>query len=177
MSETKVPSALWRERMSNLMERRKSITDSHHLENKIADYKSHISNIEIGKTVLDVGCGSMTLRQYMPEGTAYLGVDAFPVSGEVVKMKMEECYFKDNSFETVFCFAMLDGCEDLALTLHHIKRVCSKNVLFLTGVGIEPDKYHTIKISESGLFDLMHPFKVGFKKYLAEKVLLVEYKK
>lgn len=174
----KVPQALWRERMNNLMERRATgTTDSHHLENNIADYKSHISKITIGKTVLDVGCGSMALKQHMPKGTAYLGIDAFPISSEVVRMKIEDCYFNDNTFDTLFCFAVLDGCEDLSLALHHMKRICKGNILFLTGVNIEPDKYHTLKITEILLTEQMRPFKVGYREYLAEKVLLIEYKK
>jgi len=173
----KVPTSLWHERVSNLMERRKSIRDDHHLESHIADYKCHISKISIGKTVLDVGCGSMEIKKHLSNDIAYLGIDAFPVSDEVVKMKIEDCYFKDNAFETVFCFAVLDGVEDLSLALHHIKRICSKNILILTGIGIEPDKYHTIKISEEYLIREMNGWKIGYRKYLQEKVLLIEFRK
>jgi hypothetical protein len=66
---------------------------------------------------------------------------------------------------------------DFKKSIEQIKRVCNKNVLFLTGVGIEPDQYHTIKITEAMLIAEMKPFKVGLMEYLAPKILLIEFKK
>lgn len=172
-----VDEKIWRERMGNLIERRKLITDNHHVDRRIADYHAHLSKIEIGEYVLDIGCGSMDIKKYLPAGKIYLGIDAFPVSNEVVKMKIEDCYFQDNSFDTLFCFAVLDGLQNLDNALQQMKRVCRKNMLFLTGVNIPPDKFHTLEITEDYLSEQMHPFKVGYKEFLSEKVLLIEYRR
>lgn len=171
----KVSPATWREKVTNLIERRKTKTDNHHLDSTIANYEGHLSKIKIGQTVLDVGCGSMYARQFMPAGTIYLGVDAFPVNDDVVKMKIEQCYFKDKSFDTVIAFAVLDGVEDLSAACHQMTRVCKKNILILTGIDIEPDEFHTFSISEKDLLENMKPFRVGFREWLSPKVLLIEF--
>ena len=171
----KVSEQIWKERMSNLMERRKVKSDNHHLNSPVADYTSHLKKIKIGSRLLDVGCGDMKVRNMIPSHVVYLGIDAFPVSSEVVKMKIEECYFSDRSFDTIICFAVLDGMEDLDKAFFHLKRICNKNILILTGIDIPVDQYHTFTITEEMLFNYMKGWKTGIKKYLEEKVLLIEF--
>lgn len=176
---TKVNQEIWNERMNNLNERRAREVIKNSIKG-VDDYKRHIEKAFIGKTVLDVGCGSRIIMRCLPNGTKYLGIDPFPQEPEdagLVKMEIEKCTLSDNSFETVYAFAMLDNVYDLEAALSNIKRVASKNVLFLTGVNIEPDQYHTIKITEEDLVKRMEPFTVSFKEYLHPKILLIEFKK
>lgn len=172
----RVTKNVWHERMNNLIERRKTGTITSQFK-AVDDYGTHISKGYIGKTVLDVGCGSMTIKKHLPVTSHYIGIDPFPVSDEVIKMDIEECIFTDESFETVYAFAMLDNVYDLEKAIGHIRRVASKNVMFLTGVNIPVDKYHTIEITEEVITGLMRPFKVNYKEYLHPKILLIEFTK
>lgn len=172
----KVTKNVWLERMNNLIERRKAGAITNQFK-AVDDYGGHIRKGYIGKTVLDVGCGSMTIKTHLPEGTQYVGIDPFPMTDDVIKMDIEECIFTDESFETVYAFAMLDNVYDLEKAIGHIRRVASKNVMFLTGVNIPVDKYHTIEITEEQITSLMRPFTVNFKEYLHPKILLIEYVK
>jgi ubiquinone/menaquinone biosynthesis C-methylase UbiE len=172
---TKVSEKIWNERMANLRERRTKQTISSPIKG-VSEYYTHIRKASmIGKTVLDVGCGSCEIAKHLPDGTLYVGIDAFPISENVLNMQIENCTFDDNQFETVYAFAMLDNVHDLEKTLQQIKRVAFKNVLFLTGVNIEPDMYHTVKITESLLIDNMKPFKVGYMEYLHPQIMLIEF--
>lgn len=162
--------------MNNLNERRSKEV----IKNSVAgvdDYKSHVNSCFIGKSVLDIGCGSQIIKSCLPEGVTYQGIDPFPMSEDVIKMEIENCSFPDNYFDTLYAFAMLDNVYDLEASINHMKRVSNKNIVFLTGVNIEPDKYHTIKITEEDLVERMKPFNVGFKKHLHPKILLIEFLK
>jgi len=160
--------------MNNLLERRKAGAITSQFKH-VDDYKGHINKCYVGKTVLDVGCGSMTIKSCLPQETEYTGIDPFPVSDEVIKMNIEECDFPDNTFETLYAFAMLDNLYDLPKAVEQMKRVCTNNIVILTGVNIPPDKYHTIEIKKEELAELMNPFKIGYIEYLHPKIMLIEF--
>lgn len=164
---------IWKEKMNNLLERRKTAGHNKSGSN-VSDYASHLSKVSIGMSVLDVGCGDMAIKKHIGE-KLYVGIDAFPVNSFVVGMEIEQCAFPDKSFDTTFCFAVLDGLYDPPKALQHMARVTKKNIVFLTGIGIEPDQYHTYMITEQMLSDNLPGFKVGYKEWLQEKVLLIEY--
>jgi len=66
MSNLKVTETEWREAMNNLIERRKlkqHSDDNRDIPNVLRDYKLHMSKVFVGKSVLDVGCGSMFLKK------------------------------------------------------------------------------------------------------------------
>jgi len=172
--------------MKNLIDRRKSgVSDNSKCDRLISDYARHLRSVHLGPSVLDVGCGDKNIERILKEGVkgihagktfSYTGIDAFPIDETVLKMEAEDMKkFRDKQFNTVICFAVLDGCHDLEKATSEMKRVASDNVVFLTGVDIEPDKYHTFKIGEKQLDKLMSPFRVKMRNYLSEKVMLVEY--
>lgn len=167
-----VSEELWKERMNNLLNRRKveSIGNS-----KLPTYGELLSKCYIGNSLLDVGCGSMEIKKHIPATTEYMGIDAFPINNSVVEMKIEECVFEAKVFETVCAFAVLDGVNDLKMAVYQMKRICAKNIIILTGIGIKPDQYHTHEISEGDLEGMMYGFSATYKEYVSPKVLLIEY--
>lgn len=193
MRDDKVSENQWREKMNNLMERRKKASKkpSPPTNNPIADYKKHLSKCFVGRSVLDVGCGSQALKKCLPEGVDYIGLDPFPATNDTLKGTIEEgCYstissdpevtgldfeFNEKEFETVCAFAILDGSISPAKALRQMKRIAAKNIIILTGIGIEPDQYHTHKITEELLGRELGDWNIGHKEYLAPKVLLIEY--
>jgi len=172
----KVDNDTWLQKMNNLLNRRSSgVNDNRKCEPIISDYKRHLRSITLGKKILDVGCGDQSIKGMLPFGKHYLGIDPFPISEGVIKMKIEDCDFIDQSFDTVLCFAVLDGCQDIEKATSQMKRIASDNVVFLTGVDIEPDEYHTHKITKEELDKLMVPFQVRMRNFLSRNVMLVEY--
>lgn len=180
----------WETATRALIDRRKTgVQDNAKCEPIIADYGRHLRAVEkhgsgVGTTVLDVGCGDMGLSakvaahsQYSSKQHTYFGVDAFPVSEHVTKACSEELPFNDGEIETVICFAVLDSTRDAELSVAEMCRVSSKNVVLLTGIDIEPDKYHTHKISESWLHEQFskHGYVSGLSNYLEPNVLLIEF--
>jgi len=172
----KVTEDVWLERMNNLNERRKVEVIKNSVPG-VDNYSAHIRKAigGIGDIVLDIGCGSCGLKNCLPPETVYVGIDPFPMVPGVEKMKIEECRYGDGYFDTVYMFAALDNVIDFKKAIEQIKRVCHKNVLFLSGVNIPPDKYHTIEITEEALTEEMKPFSVGYKEYLHPKILLIEF--
>lgn len=164
--------------MQNLMDRRKaSPSFERHQPDapKITNYLNHLRNIRVGVSVLDVGCGDMSIRNYLKAGSHYVGIDAFPVNDEVVNMEIEDCKFDDHTFDTVICFAVLDGLRDIDKAVEQMKRVCKRNVYFLTGVDIPPDKYHTHMITRQWLDSKFADWRSGYSEQVFPKVWLIEY--
>ncbi len=176
--QLQVSEDIWKERMGNLMTRRSTggRNDNYQCPPAIADYKAHLSKVYVGKTLLDVGCGSMMLRDHLPEDVEYLGIDAFPMYDGVHEGVIETVELQDASYETVTAFAVLDGLYDLEKAIKNMKRIASKNIVFLTGVNIEPDEYHTIKIELEAIRKLMLPeFKENLCHLVHGNVYLLEY--
>lgn len=175
----KVSEETWKEKMDNLNKRRAKETIKNSVPG-VDNYKGHLSNIEVGKRVLDIGAGSGAIWHCLNADHSYTGIDPFPQSEFVLQYTLDQFFQKVEpglKFDTIIMFAALDNVQDFKETIDQIKCLCNKNVLFLTGVNIEPDQYHTIKITEEQLTAEMAPFKVGFKKYLHPKILLIEYQK
>lgn len=172
----------WHYAMNNLIERRKNgKRSSSSAYSPAGDYKKHIDKVYIGDTVLDVGCGDMNIKKHLPPHTEYYGIDAFPVNDEVVKADIENFnpkqipgYLKPY-FDTIILFAVLDGVCDLEKALQNISKLAAINILILTGIGIEPDEYHTHEVT----FDILNRNLQGFKQVRCEelepKVYLIEY--
>lgn len=172
----KVEKQIWEQAMNNLIERRKDATYKYTAPAKIIDFENHFKKCILGKSVLDVGCGSMSMKKYCTG--EYVGIDAFPINDEVIFAEIET-FETDRTFETVIAFAVLDGLYDLKKAIENMKNLCSKNIILLTGLNIPPDKYHTFELSEKLLTDLMSEgkrFNLSYKEELSPKVFLMEYK-
>lgn len=176
----KVTRQVWSEKMQNLNDRRAVETIKNSVKG-VDDYTSHIKKCYIGSSVLDVGCGSQiikeSLQKLVGDKTYYLGIDPFPSSDDVIKTTIEEApKVLPNNFDTAYCFAALDNVIDFYKAIESFKKLINVNIVFLTGVNIEPDKYHTIKITEELLVDALAPeFGVTYQEYLHPKIWLVEF--
>lgn len=166
----------WQEKLNNLNKRRlKEVIKSNYPQ--VDDYNSHIHKCHIGSSALDVGCGLQIIKQHLPPHVAYTGIDPSMMVDGTINMTIEDCNFPDESFDTVYCFATLDGVQDLELTARHMKRVCKDNIVLLTGIDINPDQFHTFNITLEVLDKLFGDMKVGYKEWITNKVLLIEYLK
>lgn len=188
---TKTTMDKWKSATKNLQDRRDAgqTNDNAACENIVADYDRHLRSFPIGESLLDVGCGDQALGRALARhneraktNVKYFGVDAFPVSAAIPKLKIEndkevDALLEDHGqFDTVCCFAALDSMHDLVKATENMKRCANQRVVFLTGINIAPDKFHTFEITVKLLDELM----VGFKRgkcfnFLTPKVLLAEY--
>lgn len=78
----------WETKLNNLHTRQKGISSEHQI-----NYKNLLAKVFIGETVLDVGCGTCWLADYMPKKTHYIGMDAY-VNGKHYD-DCKECEFCD----------------------------------------------------------------------------------
>lgn len=171
----KTTEETWLEKMGNLNARRK--TDTNFPANHTNPfYGEMIKKCFIGNSVLDVGCGGMAIKNFLSPGVKYTGIDPFPLFNEVQQMKIEDCTFPDYHFDTVYCFAVLDGVQDAAKALQQMKRVCACNIVILTGIDIEADQFHTFKITEAFLLETIGgDFRMTYKEEIRPKVFLYEF--
>ena len=170
----KVTQEIWQERLNNLNKRRETEVIKNAYP-EVDDYCNHVNSCYVGKTVLDVGCGLQLIKACLPNEVIYTGIDPSLMVEGTIPMTIEECNFQDNSFETLYCFMVLDGVRDLKETAKHMKRIASKNIVILNGIDINPDRYHTFNITLDILNELFGDLKVGTKKWITNKVLLIEY--
>lgn len=171
----KVNKIVWLESMRNLMDRRKVSKPSP--VTPVTNYASHLSKIHIGRSVLDVGCGSMEVKRLLPNSVKYVGLDPFPVNEEVVPGMIEKDGIEElfSNIDTVLCFAVMDGCMDFEKACENIKKIALVNVVFLTGIGIEPDKFHTLKLELSDYRKEFSGWKETRCDRISDLVYLLEY--
>jgi hypothetical protein len=179
MSELKVSHD--KEATSNLQKRRdeRGDTGDNFLCNTVvSDYAAHLRRCYVGRTLLDVGCGNQHLKTCLPDGVVYVGMDAFPVVDGTIPMAIENELFTTYDtpiYETVCAFAILDNCRDFHLACLGLKSLAEKNVIILTGIGIEPDKFHTMRLELSDFDREFEGWNNTVRKQLEEKVWLLEY--
>jgi len=151
MSELKADYNDWVQATVNLKAGRKkeTVSDNPTYQNPVADYRLHLIKCGYGKSILDVGCGRQFLKTQIPKSINYIGIDAFPAEGYedvTFKMAIEDIYNVELSVDTVCAFAVLDNCLDFNKAIHNMKRVAQKNIIILTGIGIDPDEKHTFRL-------------------------------
>lgn len=169
----------WVKATENLNERRKTrgtANDNVKLDNVIRDYKSHLIKGNVGKSVLDVGCGGQFLKECLPKNTKYIGIDAFPIVEDTVQVAIEDL---NGAIEvdTVCAFAVLDNCMDFFKACENMKRSARKNIIILTGIGIEVDKYHTFKLEHEHFDKAFGDWTCTHKEELTPKVWLLCYQR
>lgn len=184
----KTDKKIWKKKVEALIARRaKGTQDNAHCESIVSDYGRHLRSFVLGKTLLDVGCGDQTIRKILEIAfplVKYIGVDAFPVLGTLTtKLEIEntpevEKFLKIHGrFDNVLCFAMLDSSYDLERATKNMKRLAETSVVFLTGIDIEPDEFHTHRITKELLDSLMLTpgWMIRMSNFLTPHVLLIEY--
>ena len=169
----------WIQATANLNERRQFtgvLDDNIKLDNSIRDYTYHLKKCGYGRSILDVGCGSQTLRKCLPIGIKYIGIDAFPIVEDTVQVAIEDL---NGAFEvdTVCAFAVLDNCRDFFKACENMKRSARKNVIILTGIGIEVDKYHTFKLEHEHFEEAFKDWSCTHREELTPKVWLLCYQR
>jgi len=124
--------------------------------------------------VLDVGCGSCYLKTILPKSVEYLGIDPFPVHDEILELTAEDILQVEiGQFETVCMFAALDNVHNLTEALTGLKYAATKNIVLLTGIGIEPDQYHTVRVDLEDITEVLGTPRIALE--LLPKVWLLEF--
>lgn len=165
----RVTKEKWSEAHANLQARRERGTVGSDVNaERIRDYAAHLSKITVGNTLLDIGCGDMGLERWVPHDTQYAGLDPFPVNDKVAfPHSIEDSPLPDNSYETITAFAVMDNLLDFDKAVTNIKRIASRNVLFLTGVNIPVDDKHTFQLSLEDYDRRFADWKQGYRERLA----------
>jgi SAM-dependent methyltransferase len=167
----------WEDKLNNLHTRTKGISSEHQI-----NYKSLLKKVFIGPSVLDVGCGTCWLKDYLPKQTFYTGLDACLHGPEIINTSIEDFFdhaedLKHKRFDTLFVFAAMDGMMDLNKAIQNMKKITRQNIVILTGINIEPDQYHTHKITEEYIDEQMDGFRKSYRFQVHPKIIFLEYTK
>lgn len=143
----------WQQKAKNFQKR---ISDKQYPVN-LEYYKQLLSMVRVGKTVLDVGCGDCHIKRAFPK-LDYYGIDPIPRPVSDINVMLfcaEELICFERVFDTTIAFASLDNCYNLQKALVGMKSVAKQNVIILTGIGIEPDELHTLRIDRKDLVEVL----------------------
>jgi len=171
----KADNQKWIDATANLNARRSNHTTQKRAYSPASDYTSHLNKCGFGKSVLDVGCGSQYLKSCLPEDVTYVGVDAFPIVSNTIECAIEDLV--GLKVDTVCAYAVLDNCREFYKACDSMKRIAQKNISILTGIGIEPDQFHTFKIEFSNLDEAFKGWTLTHKEEIVPKVWLINYQK
>lgn len=174
--DLKANNSDWVKATENLNERRKANGMLHKATEPNDIYKYYLDMCGYGKSVLDVGCGSQTLRLSLRQGTNYIGIDAFPIVEDTVGVAIEDL---NGAFEvdTVCALAVLDNCRDFFKACENMKRSARKNIIIVTGIGIDVDKFHTFRLEHEHFDEAFKDWKCTIKRELRPNVWILNYSK
>jgi 2-polyprenyl-3-methyl-5-hydroxy-6-metoxy-1,4-benzoquinol methylase len=80
---------------------------------KRARLKLAASLVQPGSSVLDVGCGSMRLKDYLPPGCTYTPADVFAERHpEIVRVNLNRGEFPGGSFDVITLISVLGAVND-----------------------------------------------------------------
>lgn len=96
--------------------------------------------IDDEKTVLDLGCGMMWLRDYLPAGCSYVPCDYVARSAETVVCDFNKKEFPDRAVDLCFVSGCLEYVEDVEWFLGRISIACSTLILSYCTTGLVPDR-------------------------------------
>lgn len=176
----KVTKEQWNKATDNLQKRRvswKNLDDNIKLDQSIRNFGDHLEKCGYGNSILDVGCGSQALRTFIPDGIHYVGIDAIPVKNtDSILMNIEESTFEPKSFDTICAFAVLDNCFDFDQACQKMKEIARINIIILTGINIEVDKYHTFNLQLEDFNRNFEDMNLTHCEEISPKVYLLNYK-
>lgn len=145
---------------------------------RVRDYAAHLSKVYVGESLLDVGCGDQFIKKCIDPKVRYIGLDAFPISQDTFEGNIEsDEAVKLFDVETICAFAVMDNCLDFDKAIENMKQIATKNIVFLTGVNIEVDKFHTFKLQLSDFDYRFSDWKKTYAEEIVPKVYLLEYTK
>jgi len=143
-------------------------------------YCKYLQQCFIGKTVLDVGCGNQHLKSCLPKGVQYFGMDPFPIVPNTIERAIDDpdvdfTTSHIGGFETICAFAVMDGVRDFSLACQNMKKQADKNVIFLTGLGIDVDSFHTHRLELSDFTTEFNDWVLTQKITVNPKVWVLEF--
>ena len=146
----------WVKKAEGLAEWRKNRTAPPNLD----IYRKIVSMVHVGTYVFDCGAGQCHLNKCLPDNRIYTASDPFPLNDGIMRGSAEYLiYGLANCYDTVFMLAALDNVQDVELSLKGLKHVAKENIVILTGIGIPPDKNHTVQIDRVDLISVLgEPF-------------------
>lgn len=181
MKQLYVTKEKWVSATENLNKRRGEVNlpnDNVHCEAPISNYKLHLEKCGFGESILDVGCGTQYLRHQLPAEVKYTGIDAFPIKGtDSLGIAIESEEALELSADTVCAFAVLDNCMNFHKAISNMKSIAKKNIIILTGIGIDPDQFHTMRLEMEDFDEAFKDWKQNYKEEISKKVYLLSYEK
>jgi hypothetical protein len=173
----RVEKEKWESATANLRNRGVRSTVGESVEAiRIRDYAAHLSKVYVGESLLDVGCGDQFIKKCIDPKVRYIGLDAFPIHADTFEGNIEsDEAVKLFEVDTVCAFAVMDNCLDFDKAIENMKQIAQKNIVFLTGIGIIPDKYHTFLLEIKDYEDRFKDWKHGYREEIIPKVYLLEY--
>ena len=82
--------------------------------------------IASNSTVLDIGCGRMQLKSFLPEGCTYTPADQVKWTDEVVKIDLDQRNFPPGNFDCIVILGVLEYLQAPAFPITRSAEACAK---------------------------------------------------
>jgi len=80
-------------------------------------------------SILDIGCDNQYLKNILPSGQKYIGIDISGSPDITLNLEKESIPFKEKSFDTVICLDVLEHLDNLHEVFEEIIKISSKNII------------------------------------------------
>lgn len=100
----------------------------------------YLPKLKKPKNILDIGCGGCELTDIIKEKykkSVVVGCDLYPRNNKTIKCSAEKLIFKNNMFDSVFMFDVLEHLKGPQKALSEARRVLKKGGIFHLVVPLE----------------------------------------
>ncbi|MFH1254483.1 MAG: class I SAM-dependent methyltransferase [bacterium] len=119
--------------------------------NNLSDVKlSYLKNFLQGQSILDVGSGKCFYSQWLQQQNPNLNITAvdcidlesIPYHIGYLKLDLESTFpFRDQSFDTIIAFDVIEHIENETQLINELNRVCKKDGVIIGSVPHDNDKF------------------------------------
>ncbi len=125
------------------------IYDRRYMEEQEAKYRSALAGVDLGGSILDVGCGTgLVFKHVSAKATNFVGIDSSKAllrrakerakaagNIDLVQADADKLPFKDRDFDAIFAFTVLQNMPVPLITLREIKRTAKSGAtIVVTGL-------------------------------------------
>lgn len=132
------------------------------------NFMCSLLNINLIKSIVDLGCGDQDLRKYIPPFIEYYGVDIYKHKESTIVLNLNEKEFLNQFVDVCFCSGIFEYIYDIPHFIENIKNNCNL-IIGSYNFNDEVKERNPIWVNSYSKKDFYKLFKNGKVKFKLQK--------